>query len=106
MTSQDAEEVFPLFRISYHWIAPLGLLATISVGAIVGWIFDKRSSLKLDLELFTPVIWRFMPQVYHDNAGETRKQIASRELLRNGQVSSTPLIETKTEGKVNNTEVC
>ncbi|XP_026323432.1 sodium-coupled monocarboxylate transporter 2-like isoform X2 [Hyposmocoma kahamanoa] len=101
----DPETVFPLFRISYHWIAPLGLLATITVGAIVGWLFDKKASLRTDLELFTPLIWRCLPQEYHDKGGETRRQIAAKDLLRSGQVASTPLIETKPEGKVNNTEI-
>lgn len=105
--SQDPESIFPLFRISYHWIAPLGLLATLIVGATVGWLFDKRTSLMVDLELFTPAIWRYMPQEYHDKSGETRRLIAAKELRRSGQqYAGDPLIKTKSEAKVNNVEVC
>ncbi|KAF9417001.1 hypothetical protein HW555_005829 [Spodoptera exigua] len=75
----DPESVFPLFRISYHWIAPLGLLATLTVGMIVGWLFDKKESLKMDAELFTPGMWRFLPQEAIERAGDTRRAIVDRE---------------------------
>ncbi|KAH9644535.1 hypothetical protein HF086_002336 [Spodoptera exigua] len=75
----DPESVFPLFRISYHWIAPLGLLATLTVGMIVGWLFDKKESLKMDAELFTPGMWRFLPQEVIERAGDTRRAIVDRE---------------------------
>lgn len=71
--------MFPLFRISYHWIAPLGLVATLTVGMIVGWLFDKKETLKMDAELFTPGMWRFLPQEAIERAGDTRRAIVERE---------------------------
>ncbi|KAG6443998.1 sodium-coupled monocarboxylate transporter 1 [Manduca sexta] len=69
----DPETIFPLFRISYHWIAPLGLAATLVTGALVGWLFDNKQAIKMDAELFTPVIWKWLPKEAHDNIGETRR---------------------------------
>ncbi|XP_061379463.1 sodium-coupled monocarboxylate transporter 1-like [Danaus plexippus] len=71
----DPTTIFPLFRLSYHWIAPLGLLATIVVGMIVGWLFDKPDPSKMDAELFTPVVWRLLPKEAHENAGMTRQAL-------------------------------
>ncbi|XP_013134010.1 PREDICTED: sodium-coupled monocarboxylate transporter 1-like [Papilio polytes] len=74
----DPEEVFPLFRISYHWIAPLGLATTLCVGSAVGWLLDARRTVPLDAELFTPAVWRLLPAAAHDNAGITRRNLASK----------------------------
>lgn len=74
---QDPETIFPLFRVSYHWIAPLGLITTLLVGMVVGYFFDKPSSLKMDAELFTPVMWRWLPSEARDKAGDTRRARAS-----------------------------
>ncbi|CAH0603324.1 unnamed protein product [Chrysodeixis includens] len=73
----DPETVFPLFRVSYHWIAPIGLITTLLVGMIVGYFFDKPSSLKMDAELFTPVMWRWLPSEAREKAGDTRRTRAS-----------------------------
>ncbi|KPJ11906.1 Sodium-coupled monocarboxylate transporter 1 [Papilio machaon] len=74
----DPEEVFPLFRISYHWIAPLGLVTTLCVGSVVGWLCDRRQGVPLDAELFTPAVWRLLPAEARDNAGVTRRNLASK----------------------------
>ncbi|XP_048486145.1 sodium-coupled monocarboxylate transporter 1 [Plutella xylostella] len=72
----DPETVFPLFRLSYHWIAPLGLFTTLLVGSIVGYCFDNKKQIKLDAELFTPVVWRFLPTEALVNAGDTRRALS------------------------------
>ncbi|KAI5635413.1 sodium:solute symporter family domain-containing protein [Phthorimaea operculella] len=73
----DPTTIFPLFRLSYHWIAPLGLLVTLTVGAIVGWLFDKDTR-KLDEELFTPCVWRWLPPQAKEQAGMYRRKFAER----------------------------
>ncbi|CAG5056598.1 unnamed protein product [Parnassius apollo] len=88
--SIDPETIFPLFRISYHWIAPLGLLATLSVGALVGWFFDKQHDIKMDAELFTPAIWRFLPSEAHQHAGVTRRNLVNK--TADSPAPSSPLI--------------
>ncbi|XP_039765023.1 sodium-coupled monocarboxylate transporter 1-like [Pararge aegeria] len=76
----DPSTVFPLFRLSYHWIAPLGLIATMTVGAIVGWFFDKRDGTKMDAELFTPVVWRLLPAEAHNNCGMIRRSMNTKDV--------------------------
>lgn len=88
----DPETIFPLFRISYHWIAPLGLVSTLIVGALVGWLFDKKQTNKMDAELFTPVIWRWLPREAHDNAGVTRRTLSP---IDESPAPSSPLILAK-----------
>lgn len=69
----DPETIFPLFRISYHWIAPLGLFTTLIVGSVMGYLLDSKSSIVMDKELFTPAIWRCLPAEAHERAGEVRR---------------------------------
>ncbi|KAM3962764.1 sodium-coupled monocarboxylate transporter 1 [Aphomia sociella] len=94
----DPETIFPLFRVSYHWIAPLGLLSTLLVGAIVGFYFDKHDSSKMDAELFTPVIWRWLPAEAHENIGETRRAIAAKTV--DSPAPSAPLILSTINNKI------
>ncbi|KAJ8726186.1 hypothetical protein PYW07_000884 [Mythimna separata] len=79
INSLDPESVFPLFRISYHWIAPLGLFATLAVGMIVGYLFDKKDSLKMDAELYTPCMWRFLPREAIERKGDIRRALIERD---------------------------
>lgn len=88
LNPQDPETVFPLFRVSYHWIAPLGLLATLTVGAVVGWLFDKPDTVQLDAELFTPAVWRLLPAEAHERKGDSRRRARAAE----APAPSSPLI--------------
>ncbi|CAH2066289.1 unnamed protein product, partial [Iphiclides podalirius] len=74
MALLDPQLVFPLFRVSYHWIAPLGLAATLSVGAAVGWLLDAPRSVPLDAELFTPAVWALLPAAAHERKGASRRR--------------------------------
>lgn len=78
LLQQDPEAIFPLFRFSYHWIAPLGLLATVTVGSIVGWLFDKKDDWKMDGELYTPMMWRCLPREAIERAGDTRRAVLAK----------------------------
>ncbi|KAH8392164.1 hypothetical protein KR215_002188, partial [Drosophila sulfurigaster] len=58
----DEEQVFPLYRLSYHWINPIGVATVIVVGAIVS-LFTKPTELKsLDPDLISPVLHRCLPK--------------------------------------------
>ncbi|XP_041971300.1 sodium-coupled monocarboxylate transporter 1-like [Aricia agestis] len=86
----DPTTVFPLFRVSYHWIAPLGLATTLAVGAIAGWALDGKEQLRLDAELFTPAVWGCLPRAAHDCRGDTRRAAAAKRLER--PAPSSPLM--------------
>lgn len=78
----DESEVFPLYRLSFHWINPFGILSVLIVGTIgnnmkfgffdllsltfrfcfaVSFLSGPRDLRKIDPELISPVIHRFLP---------------------------------------------
>lgn len=63
----------------------MGLFATLTVGALVGWLFDKKSTILMDAELFTPCIHRWLPREAHENIGAARR---ARTLLELPQSAS------------------
>ncbi|EDW75843.2 uncharacterized protein Dwil_GK14981 [Drosophila willistoni] len=58
----DEEEVFPLYRLSYHWINPIGVSTAIIVGALVSLVTKPTNMKTLDPDLISPVIHRFLPK--------------------------------------------
>ncbi|XP_037712398.1 sodium-coupled monocarboxylate transporter 2 isoform X2 [Drosophila subpulchrella] len=58
----DEEQVFPLYRLSYHWINPIGVATVIVVGALVSLVTKPTNIKTLDPDLISPVIHRFLPK--------------------------------------------
>ncbi|KAH8282590.1 hypothetical protein KR054_008606 [Drosophila jambulina] len=54
----DEEQVFPLYRLSYHWINPIGVATVIVVGALVSLVTKPTNTKTLDPDLISPVIHR------------------------------------------------
>ncbi|KAH8352703.1 hypothetical protein KR084_005765, partial [Drosophila pseudotakahashii] len=54
----DEEEVFPLYRLSYHWINPIGVLTVVVVGSLVSLVSKPTDIKTLDSKLISPVIHR------------------------------------------------
>lgn len=52
------ENIFPLFRISFHWINPIGFCSVIIVGSIVSYFTGARNLEEIDPELITPCLHR------------------------------------------------
>lgn len=57
MFSED--NVFPLYRLSYHWVAPIGTLVVLVIGGLVTWITGARNPSSIDKKLLSPVIHRY-----------------------------------------------
>ncbi|XP_077286414.1 sodium/solute co-transporter-like 5A11 isoform X2 [Arctopsyche grandis] len=77
----DPETVFPLYRISYHWIAPIGLITTLVVGVIVSALTRNHDAVSsLDPDLLSPIIYRFLPEGIMNNAGISTR---NRRSIRN-----------------------
>ncbi|KAI4466180.1 sodium-coupled monocarboxylate transporter [Holotrichia oblita] len=57
----DESHVFPLFRLSYHWITPIGVLTVLTVGSIVSLLTGKLDVRYMDPDLISPVLHRFLP---------------------------------------------
>lgn len=51
-------DIFPLYRLSYHWIAGLGFVSVIIVGLIVSFITGATKIVDIDRNLLTPAIHR------------------------------------------------
>ncbi|XP_022911675.2 sodium-coupled monocarboxylate transporter 1-like [Onthophagus taurus] len=58
----DESNVFPLHRLSYHWITPIGVVTVLLVGSLVSLISGKRDLKFMDPDLISPVIHRFLPE--------------------------------------------
>ncbi|KMQ98114.1 sodium-coupled monocarboxylate transporter 1 [Lasius niger] len=65
---QSSEDnVFPLYRLSYHWVAPLGTLVVLVIGGLVTWITGARDPSTIDKNLLSPVIHRWLPPQKYQN---------------------------------------
>lgn len=56
--SVDESDVFPLYRLSFHWINPIGVVSVLVVGTIVSFVTGPRNLKTIDPELISPVIHR------------------------------------------------
>lgn len=54
----DESNVFSLYRLSYHWINPIGVVLVLSVGSIVSYFTGPRKLVDIDPELISPVLHR------------------------------------------------
>ncbi|XP_025829264.1 sodium-coupled monocarboxylate transporter 1-like [Agrilus planipennis] len=58
----DESNIFPLFRLSYHYITPIAVMTVMSVGTVVSFLTGKTDLRLLDPDLISPVIHRFLPK--------------------------------------------
>ncbi|KRT78976.1 hypothetical protein AMK59_8036 [Oryctes borbonicus] len=58
----DESHIFPLFRLSYHWITPIGVFTVLTVGSIISLISGKTDVRYMDPDLISPVLHRFLPR--------------------------------------------
>ncbi|XP_037038899.1 sodium-coupled monocarboxylate transporter 2-like isoform X3 [Bradysia coprophila] len=66
----DESDVFPLYRLSFHWINPAGVLSVLIVGTIVSFLTGPRDLKTIDPELISPVIHRLLPTECFNNFGD------------------------------------
>ncbi|XP_050319927.1 sodium-coupled monocarboxylate transporter 2-like [Bactrocera neohumeralis] len=58
----DESDVFPLYRLSYHWIPVIGVLSTLLVGTVTSFLCGAKDLKTLDAVVISPVIHRFLPK--------------------------------------------
>lgn len=75
----DESGVFPLYRLSFHWINPIGIFTVIIVGTIVSYLTGGNNVEKIDPELISPVIHRFLPADVFTNYGMASKSKRMKE---------------------------
>ena len=81
-------DVFPLYRLSYHWFTGLGTVIVIIVGNLVSWWTGPVDPSTIDKRLLSPVIHSLLPKPKRENgvnsgsvAGSTDTQACSSLLL-------------------------
>ncbi|XP_063913583.1 sodium-coupled monocarboxylate transporter 2-like [Zophobas morio] len=77
----DESNVFPLFRLAYLWIAPVGLMSVITVGVITSLITGKTNVNTIDPDLISPVCQGFLPEAAKEYAGTAVKKVEHKRLL-------------------------
>lgn len=70
----DESDVFPLYRLSYHWINPIGIFTVVIVGSLVSYFTGPRNLDKIDPELISPVIHKLLPTSCFANYGTKNKE--------------------------------
>lgn len=68
----DESETFPLYRLSFLWINPIGILTVLIVGTIVSFMSGAQDLREIDPKLISPIIHRFLPdECFHNNRDST-----------------------------------
>ncbi|CAH1964545.1 unnamed protein product [Acanthoscelides obtectus] len=80
----DESHIFPLFRLSFLWITPVGVLTVLIVGSLVSLLTGRRNLKTLDPDLISPVAQWMLPAEAQQYAGSTSKKFArAREAMEN-----------------------
>ncbi|KAJ8917443.1 hypothetical protein NQ315_005490 [Exocentrus adspersus] len=77
----DESSIFPLFRLSFMWITPVGVCTVLIVGIIVSFITGKTNLSYLDPELISPVAQWILPKEAQAYAGSAVRRMRHRVLL-------------------------
>ncbi|OXU24865.1 hypothetical protein TSAR_005976 [Trichomalopsis sarcophagae] len=80
------DDIFPLYRLSYHWFAGLGTIIVILVGGAVTWMTGPIDPSSINKDLLSPVIHRWLPEptIYNEvhlrrpNGSSNRTALNSR----------------------------
>lgn len=67
----DESETFPLYRISFLWINPIGIVTVLIVGTIASFISGAQDLREIDPTLISPIIHRFLPAECFQNNRDT-----------------------------------
>lgn len=76
----DESDVFPLFRLSFLWITPVGVISVLSVGMIVSFITGANDLKTIDPDLISPVMHWLLPPEAKKYAGSTLKKARNFEI--------------------------
>lgn len=77
----DESKVFPLFRLSYLWVTPIGFSTVMLVGIIVSFCTGITDLKSLDPELISPISQWLLPPEAQNYAGSAVKSIKHQRLL-------------------------
>ncbi|XP_003704114.2 sodium-coupled monocarboxylate transporter 1 [Megachile rotundata] len=58
----NEDDVFPLYRLSYHWFTGLGTLIVMVVGSFISWWTGPTDPASIDKRLLSPLIHSLLPK--------------------------------------------
>ncbi|KAM7360701.1 solute carrier family 5 member brother of rumpel isoform 1-T3 [Cochliomyia hominivorax] len=67
LIEETADDIFPLYRISYMWYTCLGAIITIGIGILCTFILGGNDPRKIDSCLLTPCIRKYFRHIGDDN---------------------------------------
>ncbi|KZC10219.1 Sodium-coupled monocarboxylate transporter 1 [Dufourea novaeangliae] len=67
----DEDDVFPLYRLSYHWFTGLGTIVVIVVGSFISWWTGPVDPATIDKKLLSPLIHPLLPKPKYPNVINT-----------------------------------
>ncbi|XP_076618396.1 sodium-coupled monocarboxylate transporter 1 [Colletes latitarsis] len=67
----DEDDIFPLYRLSYHWFTGLGTIIVIVVGSLVSWWTGPIDPSSIDKKLLSPIIHPLLPKPKYQNGVNT-----------------------------------
>lgn len=79
----DESDVFPLFRLSFLWITPVGVSTVIIVGIITSFLTGKTDINTLDPDLISPVAQWLLPPQAQRYAGSAIRKARNQEIMEN-----------------------
>ncbi|XP_026299985.1 sodium-coupled monocarboxylate transporter 1 isoform X1 [Apis mellifera] len=84
----NEDDVFPLYRLSYHWFTGLGTLIVIIVGNFISWWTGPTDVSSIDKKLLSPMIHSWLPKpkneyvtVNAENTGRNNELATTASLL-------------------------
>ncbi|CAL7951965.1 unnamed protein product [Xylocopa violacea] len=67
----NEDDVFPLYRLSYHWFTGLGTIIVIIVGGFISWWTGPTNPASIDKRLLSPIIHPFLPKPKYENTANS-----------------------------------
>lgn len=77
----DESDIFPLFRLSFLWITPIGVITVILVGAITSLLTGKTDIRRLDPDLISPVVKCLLPPESKRFTGSAVRKMRNQEVV-------------------------
>lgn len=87
----DESTVFPLYRLSFHWINPIGVLTVLVVGTAVSYATGGQRVEELDARLISPVMHRWLPAQCFEVA-RTRAAVSAKRVEATAAAASIPML--------------
>lgn len=85
----DDSDVFPLYRLSFHWINPIGVGSVLLVGTIVSFLTGPTKLKDLDANHISPVLHRYLPkECFEARHVDLSRGTTATRLLEDGSSAS------------------